>query len=62
LSRDISSPFEVGGPDDGEGHAAILLHTNVDGRPVAVGDTGIAAGTTHGTRMRPEGARWCARQ
>jgi hypothetical protein len=38
VSRDVSLPFEVGGPDDGQGSAAILLHTTVNGRPVAVAD------------------------
>ena len=38
VSRNTSLPFEVGGPDDGQGHAAILLYTTVNGRPVAVAD------------------------
>jgi hypothetical protein len=38
VSRDASLPFEIGGPEDGQGQAAILLHTIVDGRPVAVAD------------------------
>jgi hypothetical protein len=38
VSRDVSLPFEVGGPEDGQGQAAILLHTSVNGRPVAVAD------------------------
>jgi hypothetical protein len=38
MSKDVSVPFELGGPEDGQGHAAILLHTTVDGRPVAVAD------------------------
>lgn len=38
VSRDVALPFEVGGPDDGQGQAAILLHTSVNGRPVAVAD------------------------
>jgi hypothetical protein len=38
ISRNASLPFEVGGPDDGQGSATILLHTTVNGRPVAVAD------------------------
>jgi hypothetical protein len=38
VSKDVSLPFEVGGPDDGTGHAAMLLHTTINGRPVAVAD------------------------
>jgi hypothetical protein len=38
VSRDVSLPFEIGGPEDGQGQAAILLHTAVNGRPVAVAD------------------------
>jgi hypothetical protein len=38
VSRDVSLPFEIGGPEDGQGQAAILLHTTVNGRPVAVAD------------------------
>lgn len=38
VSRHASLPFELGGPEDGQGEATILLHTTVDGRPVAVAD------------------------
>ena len=38
VSRNASLPFEVGGPEDGQGEAEILLYTTVDGRPVAVAD------------------------
>jgi hypothetical protein len=38
VARNASLPFEVGGVDDGQGHAAILLHTHFNGRPVAVAD------------------------
>jgi len=36
--HDVSLPFEIGGPEDGQGQAEILLHTTVNGRPVAVAD------------------------
>jgi hypothetical protein len=38
VARNASLPFEVGGPEDGQGEAEVLLHTIVDGRPVAVAD------------------------
>ena len=38
LARNASLPFELGGPEDGQGQAEILLYTTVDGRPVAVAD------------------------
>jgi hypothetical protein len=38
VSRDVSLPFEIGGPEDGQGQAAILLHSTINGRPVAVAD------------------------
>ena len=38
VQHDVSLPFEIGGPEDGQGQAAFLLHTTVNGTPVAVAD------------------------